>query len=337
MKKIDAFLSKYLVLFSEIALVVLLSSKILVEIFSPGAEGSIEPVNLKWRTASSLAQLVDERYTLPENSFGFRDCEYSRTKGKGTFRIIVLGNENSFGLGVKLQDVYPKILEKMLRDRMPSKHIKRYEVLNFGRIGDTLGKETERFVKEGASFNPDALIISYFPGDLAESPESFSRRFKGSKNLLEVVFSPQDYIYDYPMLKWSRTYRYFYARHAYGRVMRSYCEYIKGLYEANRWGKAGKNLETVIKYAQARNIKVMAVLVPLCFRLDDYPLKGIDSLLAGFFEGEGVSAVSLLGTYSKHKTRSLCLTSTTFFPNEFARRLAAEAVFEALVPKKSIK
>lgn len=50
------------------------------------------------------------------NSRGFRDYEYTIEKPQNTYRIIVLGDSFTFGLGVELNETYPKLLEESINN-----------------------------------------------------------------------------------------------------------------------------------------------------------------------------------------------------------------------------
>jgi len=113
---------------------------------------------------------------LPEvhlkiNSYGFRDYEYAFNKENNTFRIIALGDSHTFGWGVELNDSYPKILERMLNERLtPTSGIK-YEVLNFGVPGYNTFEEVVFLKKLGIKFNPDLIILQYGADDIQNVTE----------------------------------------------------------------------------------------------------------------------------------------------------------------------
>ncbi len=102
------------------------------------------------------------------NSHGFRDYEYSLDKPNNTFRIIVLGDSYTFGLGVELNDSYPKILEKLLNKGVGGWT---YEVLNFGVPGSELPEKVELLSDKALFFNPDLLILQYEGTDIMNFTE----------------------------------------------------------------------------------------------------------------------------------------------------------------------
>ena len=48
------------------------------------------------------------------NSDGFRDYEYSLDKPEGVYRIALFGDSMCFGQGLALEDIYAKVLERIL-------------------------------------------------------------------------------------------------------------------------------------------------------------------------------------------------------------------------------
>ena len=60
------------------------------------------------------------------NSMGLRDYEHKNGKDPLTFRILVLGDSFTFGLGVNLEESYPKVLETMLNKNNDGRVYKRY-------------------------------------------------------------------------------------------------------------------------------------------------------------------------------------------------------------------
>ena len=101
------------------------------------------------------------------NRFGWRDGEYRREKGAGTFRVICIGDSRVFGLGLRAEDTYPKQLERMLRERHPGTAI---EVINAGVPGYT-SREGAALVREILPpFRPDLVIVSFGHNDRWKSP-----------------------------------------------------------------------------------------------------------------------------------------------------------------------
>jgi len=97
------------------------------------------------------------------NSKGFRDREFSAKKDINVFRICVVGDSIPFGWGIKLEDTFPKVLERLLNENI--KNEKTYEVLNLSVDGYNAIQESELIKIKVLDYNPDLIVISYCPND----------------------------------------------------------------------------------------------------------------------------------------------------------------------------
>jgi lysophospholipase L1-like esterase len=99
--------------------------------------------------------------TIKINSKGFRDYEYPLIKPNNTFRIIILGDSNTMGLGVELNETYSKVLERMLNSGR-----QKYEILNLGVDGYDLIQKLELLKTIGLNYNPDLILLQYSGDDV---------------------------------------------------------------------------------------------------------------------------------------------------------------------------
>ncbi len=103
------------------------------------------------------------------SSQGLRDREYAIPKPADTFRIIALGDSVTYGLGVRAEDAFPKILENLIEKENQSGT--RVEVLNYGVNGYKTVQEVILLQEKGMQFEPDLVILEYNLND----PGDFSR------------------------------------------------------------------------------------------------------------------------------------------------------------------
>jgi len=101
------------------------------------------------------------------NSLGLRDREHARPKPAGSFRILILGDSFTYGIGAAVEDGYPARLERTLNQQ--TKGAPPVEVINAGI--PRYFPEAERLLLEhyGMQFEPDLVIAAFVPNDLAES------------------------------------------------------------------------------------------------------------------------------------------------------------------------
>lgn len=101
------------------------------------------------------------------NSLRYHDIEWQIEKPRGTYRIIALGDSMTDGLAVSVESTWPKQLEKKLNNG--SKNIN-FEVMNMGKVDCGTFEEVETFIDVGSQYNPDMIILQYYPRDWV-SPE----------------------------------------------------------------------------------------------------------------------------------------------------------------------
>src|SRR4030095_14083069 len=118
------------------------------------------------------------------NSFGFRDREFSLQKPPGTFRILMLGDSYTFGIGSNLEDTFSKQLEKRLNAKGGGE---RFEVINGGCSSYSPILEYLFLVSKGLQVNPDLVILNY---DLSDVQDDYSSdriaKFDGEGRPLRV-------------------------------------------------------------------------------------------------------------------------------------------------------
>ena len=106
-------------------------------------------------------------YVYTHNSQGFRDVERSFVKPPGVFRVLVLGDSFTYGVGARLQEAYPYTLEHLL-NRRQGPHPK-MEVINAGI--PRYWTEPERILLEqyGLKYAPDLVVVTFCPNDVMDT------------------------------------------------------------------------------------------------------------------------------------------------------------------------
>ncbi len=98
---------------------------------------------------------------LQTNSMGFRAEELNKKKPADVFRVAVLGDSFTFAWGIKRENTYPSILERLL-DKSSSHGV---EVVNMGVSGYGSRDEVLLFLHRGTKLSPDLVIMQYFLND----------------------------------------------------------------------------------------------------------------------------------------------------------------------------
>ena len=106
-----------------------------------------------------------ELITTKTNSLGYRGEEIGVKKG---YRIVVYGDSNVQARFSKLENTYPKQLERFL-----SKNIPGVQVINGGLVGAGPDQSLLRFIKDVDTVKPDLMILHVFAdndyGDLVRN------------------------------------------------------------------------------------------------------------------------------------------------------------------------
>ena len=106
----------------------------------------------------------EAEYTIKINGQGLRqNQDVPLQKKAGQYRILVLGDSFTFGLGVNNDETYPAQLEKLLNGTNGGG---KYEVINAGFAGGNCPLTHYLFLKDhGRQFSPDLVIEGFFAGN----------------------------------------------------------------------------------------------------------------------------------------------------------------------------
>lgn len=169
---VGAVLLCAVVLESLTRVLLLLSSPGHVEPVVPGSTGQYDE-QLGW-SLKPLSYAVSNRtgyeveYRI--NSKGLRDDETTYDKPHGTFRIVLLGDSNTFGFGVPIEKHFSVLLEG---------YFENLEVINLGVGGFGVDQELLRLKSEGFRYEPD-LVLAYV-GHYGNHRHMHTRRWGKSK------------------------------------------------------------------------------------------------------------------------------------------------------------
>ncbi len=137
------------------------------------------------------------RNTIIINSAGFRDKEYPKEKESGIYRIMVIGDSFTFGMGVNLEDTYVKGIKKLLQNENIN-----LEVINCGVTGYVMWQNYEVLKRKVLPYKPDLVILGIFLNDIYRSKPPYKNinEWKGSNIFKEKQsngFKSKIYIRNY--------------------------------------------------------------------------------------------------------------------------------------------
>lgn len=121
-----------------------------------GTHLDFEPVEFSKELGWKLKTSYESRWEALEwsvpyrtNAVGFRDIERSTQKKNGIVRIVVLGDSQAEGWGVRSEDMW----QTRLSERLPG-----VEVVNLGVRGYDVLQELKQFLEVGRQYDPDIVV-----------------------------------------------------------------------------------------------------------------------------------------------------------------------------------
>jgi hypothetical protein len=110
------------------------------------------------------------------NSRGLRDREIEPAKPAGGYRVLVLGDSFVEGAQVPVEDTVSRRLEPLLASVAPGRPV---EAINAGNAGFGTAQELLFLEHEGASYQPDVVVLVYFvDNDLPDNGYRVARERK---------------------------------------------------------------------------------------------------------------------------------------------------------------
>lgn len=261
------------------------------------------------------------------NRYGYRGGDWSLEKPPGVFRIAILGDSQTFGYGVRLEDTYPARLETLLRERHPDRV---WEVMNFGMIGYNTSQQAEACSLDGSGFDCDLIILGFFmndvdppirPVDVAPISDEEVAARRRRAGLAYRVRSLRSYTF-------LRTRVAALARRVgvtEGASTTRYRDLF--LSRGTEWRACETGLRALRDAARARDARFGVVILPFIVSLDaSYPMTPVHQQIADLCEAEGIRCEDLLPAFLGHDEMRLCVTPMNNHMNAEGNRIAAEAI-----------
>lgn len=265
------------------------------------------------------------------NSDGMRDREFTVNKPNNTIRIAGLGDSYTFGSGIKdVNDTYLKVLERMLNSRTSGE---KYEVLNFGIPGKDTEDELEIMRDKVLKYDPDIIMIGYVLNDLKNVDPNLKLPKKHLTVIPYVGFWLGNLFYSYTLLEIKIN------KALINLGLRESTEEItlkEFQSEVNREYNA-KLFEEIGAIAKERDIKVILIVFPIIYKLEDYPFLEINNVISQTGKENGFYVIDLLEKYKEYEESELIVSKYDLHPNEFGHKISAEGILEMFINDKTIK
>ncbi|MGH7338227.1 MAG: SGNH/GDSL hydrolase family protein, partial [Myxococcota bacterium] len=234
------------------------------------------------------------------NSFGMRDDEPRAAEGAPVRRIVVLGDSFTFGFGVRGDETYPNVLERLLDAET---HDARFEVLNLGVGGYSTRDEALVLEHKGMRWNPELVVVGYVLNDPEIDPvQPLHQHFREptwwqrlelgrllasfESSLAIAFFGKGDY------------YEYLHARE-------------------RKWRSVVLGFERIGAIAGARDVPVLVVIFPMTGKpWAEYPYRELHRKVASLAREKRLEVLDLLDRYSSFPPGELIVAPGDSHPNE---------------------
>jgi len=268
-----------------------------------------------------LTKEFQEKY-VRYNKHGYRDYEYSLKKPEGVFRVLVLGDSQTFGSGIKnLEETWVKKLEAKLQNERRNESI---EVLSISGPGWNSDTHLYELFKNGFKFNPDLVILAYYHNDI---PFPISVNCNSSER--KVVTN----INIFQSYKLSRfiDFRINRLLEKFGDKP-SYPDCLNQVYDSIGWQMNKFYLDIMGLALSVQNIHFMITVIPLIHNLDNsYPLLGPHEKLKEFAQQRNLEFLDFYEEGFKNlDANNLKISKTDHHLNQNAGDIVASTLFSKL-------
>jgi len=263
------------------------------------------------------------------SNLGFRDYNYSISKDKDVYRILMIGDSVVEGHNVLMNETLGKQLELQLKE------IGNYEVLNIARSGYTLEQEKELIKRYVSELNPDLIIMNYILNDPLNAkyhPLSYnSPRYSFKSKWIR----PKVHLYS-----WLEKKTFFIKeRFKGGKCDREYHKYLHCVYE----DEIRSNFNEIGKISKKYEVPVLLFVNPTYSGLDynNYKLSNIHAKVRSWSKQSGIDSYDILRTYTDYKTSEvgMCqgLNCDIWHPSAQGHRIISEYMYKILLEEEYVK
>jgi lysophospholipase L1-like esterase len=287
-------------------------------------------------------------HAVYRNSDGLRDREFVKPKPAGTYRILVLGDSFTWGIGLDIDDTMTKRMERALADRAHP-----VEVVNGSIPGFNTTQELRLLRNKGLSYDPDFLLLQYNMNDIEFRPELATEPYDPSKVVPIVEVDQHQTIEDFTHHKGLRAFiqrlqddsplvNFLVPR--VGSLLRragllhsaefSWVEKtFSGFTDQNPgWRESKKALASMKKIADERGMPFVVLIYPLLVELNHYKGQRAHDAIRTYCESIGVPTIDLLPVFEHKNAAHFWVNFLDSHPDAEAHALVTSFVLDHLRP-----
>ena len=281
------------------------------------------------------------RNTIFINSAGFRDKEYPIEKEIGIYRIMVIGDSFTFGMGVNLEDTYVKGIERLLQ-----KENINLEVINCGVTAYLMWQNYEVLKRKALPYKPDLVVLGIFLNDIEQSKPPYKNfsEWKGS-NIFEeeqnTSLKDKFYIRNYiknldRIFKFRNRYR---RGHNYLKtieerkktVIQNWLKIMYGKLEERKYIEFEDTLNKFVETAKNANCDVLVAYIPDAVQLHDLEGQEINRFIKRICQKMGIPFVDITPKFEMDSDpSSLYLFPLDAHTSPKGHKLIAESIVEKI-------
>jgi lysophospholipase L1-like esterase len=302
------------------------------------------------------------------DSYGLRGDEVRIPKPTNTKRILAVGDSITFGYGIRVEDTYAQVLEKLLNNNA-STSSQQYEVLNGGTLGGSLSDYYHFLTDKALALQPDIVVVGLALNDILIYERSGAISEIGSK--WQGGQLPTIRRFNRFLLRHSHLYLYGFARlksFVYGSRLLD-INVVRGLdfaalappspYQDHAWESSFEMLSRIRDLCRQRGYRFVVVVFPMQMQLSavqlqfyrqKYHLNLSDDAVSGkpqqrlrqFAAQTGIDLVDLLPIYRIHESEGLYFHSAMIpadptHPSARGNHLIAEQICNEVLSTNSSK
>ena len=298
-------------------------------------------------TYTMTHQTSEYSVSININSEGLRDHDYSAKKDPLIYRILVLGDSFTFGVGVNAGESYPKMLEAMLNKTSRGNAAKRYEVINAGVEGYGTEQEYLYLQKLQSRYKPDLVIVGLHSNDIDDVMRGIPSAIMKQKIKRHFYFL--SYLRGVHLLVTEA----FTKKFILENILAIYQDHYSPEFE-RALHRTEELLVDIRDFARSQGAKTLVVIIPSCLEIDraEWDKKGFGRLYNdAFFTGNmgrfsdtftefgkprQLPTLPLLPALRNSSVRPIYFTRDPHWTRE-GHRVAAESIFMYLTEKHLLR
>jgi len=253
------------------------------------------------------------------NSHGFRSPEISIRKPGGQYRIMILGDSSAFGFRVKNRETFGAVLSRMLKQKYPDRDIR---LINSAVAGYTTYQAAVFMKEKGWEYSPDIIIIAFNNDSQSEWKQDVERAPPAPLiPILRIIYRSNIYLGLKKVILNSQIKR-----------NPKFVTWPEPGQETNRISleQLRKNVDYIIDGSNDRNIKIIAVAMPV--NVKNPPDLEYKRIMMKAAEEEDFPSISFLEKFRAYPAEDVFLDN--LHPTVEGHRIIGESLFQLIAAKK---